>query len=266
MLPVYKAVSFNGIIDKGGRTKPWSVLVDTPNGVKPYVVKMFTSDLVQRQDSVANEVLGNVLAEKFDLPVPSGALIEMDEDFRMKIRDPNVLDIYDRVDERLKFGCELIEGNILFNPAFTKSQAQKMIGLDTLFAFDCLIRNRDRNNGKPNLLVKSNSAYLIDHDLGFEIDNQAFEELRTGKWNENFYRYHIFWNYLKRSRKTTKATSFGEFQEYLRTSDFHSLKPYLTQLSRAGYSSARHEDITQWLALIKKNSTNFVNLLKSFIS
>ena len=150
MLPVYKAISFNQIIDKGGRTKPWSVLVDTGNGLKPYVVKMFPTEMVEANNSVCKEVLGNVLAREFHLPVPKAALIEMDNAFQWTISDPEAQAKFEFVDERVKFGSELIVGNYLFNPAFSKRQASNMIQLDNLFAFDNLIRNRDRGRGKPN--------------------------------------------------------------------------------------------------------------------
>jgi hypothetical protein len=162
MLPVYRAISFDRIIDKGGRTHPWSVLVDTGAGIKPYVVKMFSAYAASQREHVCNEVLGNALARQFDLKVPQAAFIEMDMDFVMTISDFEAQQQFDLADERIKFGSELIEGNYLFNPSFTKGQAAKMVELDSLFAFDNLIRNRDRNNGKPNLLVKGSSAYLYN--------------------------------------------------------------------------------------------------------
>ena len=41
MLPVYQAISYIDTITKGGRTTPWVVMVDTGNGIKPFVVKFF---------------------------------------------------------------------------------------------------------------------------------------------------------------------------------------------------------------------------------
>ncbi|RFM31064.1 HipA family kinase [Chitinophaga silvisoli] len=190
MLPIYPAVSYIRIISQGGRTKPWLVLVNTPNGIKPYVVKMFRSDELEREP-VLNEILGNVLAKEFDLPVPEAALIEMDENFRMSIKDPTALEILDLVDERPKFGSSLIEGNYLFNTSFKKNQTSRMIEIDTLFAFDVLIRNKDRNSFKPNLLVTGNSAILIDHELGFEINENTINQLDALHINNQAFKYHI---------------------------------------------------------------------------
>lgn len=46
MLPVYKAISFQRVLEKGGRTKPWLVLVQTEEKVAPYVVKLFETALI----------------------------------------------------------------------------------------------------------------------------------------------------------------------------------------------------------------------------
>lgn len=265
MLPVYKAILFDKIVDKGGRTNPWSVLVDTGQGLKPYVVKMFPTAMVDTSNSVCKEVLGNVLAREFDLPVPKAALIEMDENFHWTISDQEAQMKYEFVDERLKFGSELIDGNYLFNTAFTKKQAAKMIELDSLFAFDNLIRNRDRGKGKPNLLVKGNSAFLIDHELGFEMDNNTLNNYLNGQWEEHFYTSHIFYNYLKKSRKATKAEYFEEFREHLRTLNVNKLNSYFQQLRREGFGTALQPILNAYLLEMKQNSATFVNLLKLVI-
>ncbi len=265
MLPVYRAISFNGIIEKGGRTKPWSVLVQTSQGVKPFVVKMFDGQLVQNRDSVTNEVLGYALAKEFDLPVPEAALIEMDMDFQMSIHGADGQQAFDHADDRVKFATELIEGNYLFNPAFKKYQAAKMIELDTLYGFDNLIRNPDRGDGRPNLLVKSRSAWLIDHEQAFMIDDDTITQFHSGQWDDRFSRYHICWNYLRHAKKATKKEYFNTFGEYLRTLNVNNLHPYFQQLGNQGFSRDRHLLIKKWLREAKQNSAKFVTLLKSFI-
>jgi hypothetical protein len=115
MLPVYKAISFQRVLEKGGRTKPWIVLVQTDQGIVPYVVKLFEPAFVEERDPVANEVIGNTLAREFGLPVPKAALIDLDEDFVSTIRNPRLLEVLDLRDGRLKFGSELLEGSIRFN-------------------------------------------------------------------------------------------------------------------------------------------------------
>jgi len=68
----------------------------------------------------------------------------------------------------VKFGSELITPHNPFYASLGKEIIESKIEIDSLFAFDNLIRNRDRNNYKPNLLLSRDSAYLLAHELGFE--------------------------------------------------------------------------------------------------
>ncbi|KAA6342312.1 hypothetical protein EZS27_009931 [termite gut metagenome] len=45
-LPIYKAISFNAILDKGGHSKPWVVMVDLEGVPKPYVVKLYKTIVI----------------------------------------------------------------------------------------------------------------------------------------------------------------------------------------------------------------------------
>jgi hypothetical protein len=266
MLPIYKAKVFNGIIEKGGRTRPWSVLVDTGRGAKQIVVKLFTAQLVQTRDAVTNEMLGYALAREFDLPVPQAALIDMDMDFQMTINDGQAQMAFDQADDRLKFGTEVIEGNYLFNPSFTRAQASRMIDVDTLYGFDNLIRNPDRGQARPNLLVMSNSAYLIDHEQAFQLNANTIGECNRHEWDDKFCRHHICWNYLKNARNPVKKEYFNSFEDDLRQLNVTGLNTYFQQLRKEGFSVDRHPLIKDWLRYAKENSTNFVTLLKETIA
>lgn len=266
MLPVYKAISFNKIIEKGGRTKPWLVIVNAGNTPRPYVVKLFETSLIDFKDSVTSEVLGNVLAKEFNLPVPNAALIDFDDDFIDTIKNQGVLEILEARDTRLKFGSELLDGYVQFDSeAFKTADIKQVIDIDNVFAFDNLIRNPDRKNLKPNILIKSNEAYLIDHELGFEINNETINELKTWQWNSKFYNQHIFYNFLRDSITRHKTEYFDEFGEYLRLLNLNILTPYFHQLIQARYSPVNHGIITNYLTQMKQNSANFVYLMRAKI-
>ena len=98
MLPIYQAESFRRVLDKGGRTKPWLILVRTEAGTVPYVVKLFEPNAIADRDAVANEVLGNILAREFQLPVPQAALIEFNDTFLATVSDSSLLDVLERAD------------------------------------------------------------------------------------------------------------------------------------------------------------------------
>lgn len=265
MLPVYKGVSFNRVITKGGRTFPWVILVNAENSLVPYVVKLFETPLIDLRDSVTNEVVGNVLAKEFNLPVPKAALIDLDNDFISTLRDFTLIDRLEQVDQRIKFGTELLEGYYNFDrTAFTLNDVRKTIDIDSVFAFDNLIRNADRNHElKPNILLKSNSAFLIDHELGFEIQPGIVKKMMNWEWDEKFYKYHIFYNFLRNSPLRIKREYFHEFEEYLKYLNVNSLSPYFQQLISYGFSNKKHIVITNYLHEMKQNSSNFVNVMRS---
>lgn len=266
MLPVYKAISFVKVLEKGGRTKPWLVLVHTGQQVRPYVVKLFDSEGIAKRDAVANEVMGNVLAREFQLPVPPAALIEMGPDFAGTIQDPGLLEVLANTDDRVKFGSLQLEGFGRFDPkAVTLAEVRRMVEIDSVFAFDALIRNPDRNHIKPNLLVKQNEAYLIDHELGFEITAGCVKELDDWQWKERFYRYHIFYEHLRNTNHGQKEGYFEEFFEYFRMLDIGVLDGYYKQLANEGFSMWKQDLVIGYLSEMKQKSANFVGLLKGLI-
>ncbi len=267
MLPVYKAHSFERILKKGGRTKPWLVIVNEGNTLVPYVVKMFQPNLIDYMDSVTNEVLGNVLAREFEIKVPSAAFIEMDIDFQMSIRDFEAFEYFDIQDDRLKFGSRLISPAIEYQPnSLSISEIKELTDIDSIFAFDNLIRNKDRTSGKPNFLISDSNGYLIDHELGFQINNQAISELTNLHWDQNLCRYHIFYDYLCSSWKKSKEQFFDLFAEYLRYLNINSLDTYFKQLIQLGYAETKHNIIKEYLNVAKFNSSNFATLMRYIIS
>ena len=67
---------------------------------KPYVVKLFTTDDVDHDNTVAREVFGSVLATEFELPVPQPALVNFSRDFVRTLPEDIRKILYQR-DDRL---------------------------------------------------------------------------------------------------------------------------------------------------------------------
>jgi len=252
---------------QGGRTKPWLILVETDNyGIQPYVMKLFDTINLNARDHVTAEVIGHVLAGEFDFNVPEAAFIEVDEDFLSTIKDDELLRIIEHKDSRLKFASALVNGNQLFNSALEKKDVEKVLDIQTLFAFDNFIRNRDRNNNKPNMLLKADELYLIDHEMGLELDDATIVDFQAGNWDNRFLDYHVCHDYLYNASERAKAKYFGAFEEYLRNVNLNKLAPYFRQLNDLGYSDDRHSMIKDYFEEIKNNSTKFVNLLKQGVN
>lgn len=267
MLPVYRAIAFHDIYSIKNRNKPWLVSVNADGQIKQFVVKLYGNKSIETHDCVCKEVLGNVLAREFDLPVPNAAFIDMGEDFTSTLRDMQVLEELENADYRLKFGTEEQKGVIPFDTSLSCSQAKEIIEIDTVLAFDCFIRNIDRNRANPNLLIKSDKAFLIDHEWGFQIDEKCGGEI-IDNWflPDKFFRYHVFFDYLKHSNKADRQGYFNTFEEYLRTLNINKLNPYFNQLVQLGFSSKNHNLIKSYIEKMKLNSSIFVKILKGIIN
>jgi hypothetical protein len=248
----------------GGRTKPWLILAETDNyGIQPYVMKLFDTINLEARDHVTAEVLGHVLAGEFDFNVPEAAFIEIGEDFLATINDDELLSTIEHKDTRLKFATALVDGNHLFSAGLPKRDVEKVLDIQTLFAFDNFIRNRDRNNNKPNMLIKADELFLIDHEMGLELNSKTLRDFNDGIWESRFMEYHVCYEYLTRASNRAKAGYFETFGEYLRNLNLNKLSSYFKQLNDLGFSTDRHPLIREYMEEIKNNSTKFVNLLKS---
>ena len=264
MLPEYEAIAFRRIIDQGAHTKPWLVEVMTPDQPSPFVVKVYTAAQNRERNSITAEVLGNIAARSFELNVPDAALINFSEDFRMMLNQ-ECQGVLDLADDRIKFGTSYIDRNFQFIPGMSKYRFSKHVDIDTLYAYDNFIRNGDRGERKPNILLTKNDLYLIDHEMAFDIDENTIENFSKGLWEDKFGQYHIAWSYLKKGSKSTKYGYFETFLEYLRLFNTGRLFQYFKQLEHHGYDT-KQEQILPYLDHIKENSGKFVNILRRFLS
>ena len=149
MLPIFDAISLQSILTEGGRTQPWIIYVKVNNSREPYVVKLFTTDEVDNTDALAHEVFCSVLANEFDLSVPEAALIRFNNRF-IQTLPSKVGDLLYTRDNRLKFGCKYKPNAILLKKNLPNNQLNKiLIDIDTIYAFDNLINNKEEAFTKP---------------------------------------------------------------------------------------------------------------------
>ena len=137
-LPIYEAVGSQKILDKGGHSKPWVVLVDMKGSPRPYVVKLYKTIDIEARNKMTAEVLGNLLAREFGLNVPDAAIINFSDDFRLQL-NAECEELLSVLDDRPKFGTEFIEAAFLYNQGFTRKETQDEIDPPTLYAFDYFI-------------------------------------------------------------------------------------------------------------------------------
>lgn len=262
-MQIYKAID---IIDRlpinSGRTQPWVVIAETHAGYKPFVVKLFTTHQVDGAHSVVNEVIGNALARQFDFAVPEMAFIDIPEELVMT-KSPAYQTQFSQADTRLKFATLQLQGVKQAIPELPKTFYTKRIDIDTLYAFDNMIRNADRGQQKTNILVGAKMLHPIDHEMALKPSDIS-TNINALTIEEKFSKYHLLYPYLKRARKTTKLNYFNDFTEYLRILNLNGLNPYFQSLSQEGFSPDTAL-INGWLSQIQQNSTIFVNKLRTSI-
>lgn len=263
-LPIYYATSFNGIILKGGHSKPWVVSVSTKNGLKPFVVKLYRTIDIAARNKMAAEIFGCLLAKEFDLQTPEPAIIEFTEEFRMTLSRESE-EILSLLDERAKFGTEYYEGSFLFAPQIPIDKANEIIPTDTLYAFDYFICNRDRTQRKPNLLIKEGQGILIDHEMALEINEQTISNFNERKW-DNRYKYHLFHSALKNNAPTEKNDYFNEFEFYLQSLNINKYDEIFQQLKELGFTDLKENLIKEYLTLVIRNPKKFITILKDSIT
>ena len=261
MLPKYEAIDFVDVLPENvGHTKPWVVMANTPYGLTPFVTKLYNTPQVDNFHRVTKEIVSNILAQQFDLSVPTCALIEISPDIIANL-PPDAQLQYDDADPRPKFATVQISNASNAFPEMSKLQYQKRIQLDTLYAFDNLIRNHDRGTKKTNLLINPSDAFLIDHELTFCEQDIVDIDITQVQLEDRFTKHHLFFRYLKRSHKQFRQNFFNEFSLYLNNISTIALAPYFNQLVNEGFNDYS-QPIINWLAHVRQNSNTFVDKLK----
>jgi hypothetical protein len=257
---IYKAVRFERIL-KEGSTLPWAVeVVVEDENLQSFVVKVFKRETLAQYNAVAHEFIANELAQLLDLNVPEKAWVEFDDNFITQLPD----ELKDKVasnfiDKRLKFGTVYIDN------ATTFSLTEHFSALETweyedIYAFDNLIFNGDRHSIKPNILLKKDEYYLIDHELSFMGFSQksitSIETLHT----KFPYQKHIFYSILQQQKDKNRL--FETFEESLRNLRIRNLEKTFPVLEAQGYAYAHQSNFLNYLRHVKANSRNFVTTLR----
>ncbi len=209
-------------------------------------------------------IIGNILAKEFGLSAPKAAFIDFTEEFKFTLNVPEQQQLAIKDDSRLKFGTEYCEGAIRYQEGTYKTTLNKFIEIDTLYAFDMMIRNSDRGAAKPNLLLANDAGLIIDHELCLKLGADTISTLEGNRLGLDSNSSHICHHFLKKSKIASKRNYFDTFEEYLRVFNPNILQPYFSQLNAYHYNPDI-ESYNEYFAYIKNNSRKFVNILKTSI-
>lgn len=265
LLPTIRITEFLDETLKGGTTRPMLVVGEDGN---KYVLKIFSKkDAAQRSYTVA-EVIANLLAKQFDLNVPQGVYMKVDEMLlkSIELAQPDIHKILSEKElKNILFGSLYFEGYAIYSP----TNKDKLLDLDefeSILAFDMLIVNDDRRTVKPNILRGPNHYLLIDHEKTFEGLTVTLSNYQNAIMPHHF-KDHLFYNKLKKANKKEPNTvKFETFEEYFRSLRLDSIKENVQFLIKDGYDS---DECQRWIAYLeyqKENYRTFVSLLKTKIS
>lgn len=233
MIPLYQALTFEQIIEKGGRNKPWVVSVDTPVGIEAYVVKLFSERDMQNQNALCKEVYGATFARELGLNTPDFCLVEFSDTFYSSL-SPDLQETFNERHHRYAFGSKYLEGAPTYSASHHYSELSDY-DIETIYAFDVAIMNVDRRIKKPNILFYDKEAYLIDHELSLTIPQNHIPE----KLLEVFpYKKHIFHSVLRdRMNRAREKPTFDTFMEIFRRSRPDSIMDNAEILRQLGYDT-----------------------------
>lgn len=107
------------------------------------------------------EALVALIARQLDLPVPTPAIVELDDGFGNAEPDPEIQDIL-RGSVGANFGLEFLPGALPFDPAVDSELVSAEFAADVVW-LDAYLTNVDRTARNTNLLVSGQRLWLIDH-------------------------------------------------------------------------------------------------------
>lgn len=268
-MQIYEAISFQEVINAGGSTYPWRVMViDEQQQIRSFLAKIFTERQLLQQHAIAKELFGNILASEFELPVPKAGLINFSEIFiKYQLNDKEKKTLQTKA-KGYKFGCEWVNGMHIVDANNLKSHF-KEYDLATIFAFDNFVLNLDRGGyrNKPNLLLNDDDFLLIDHEQIFHFAddvttsyNAVITDFRNDVWQYQAEK-HLLYPFLKNLTPRVKQDIFGTFWHYLKGLNVDVLDKAELFLTENDISVGNDLLIKEYMTEIKAKPDKFCDLL-----
>ena len=259
MVPIVEAQTFIKVME-GGTTLPWLVICQSDTGPKPYVVKLYKVNFTEQNEVIFRELVCSHLADQFDLATPETVLVQMSPEFLNTLPTQQLVQ-YRQTTEGLKLGTAYIEPPYVnYSPALA-IEFLKPFDVASVFAFDQCILNKDRREGKPNLLLKENDVYLIDHEICLEGLDVGLKQFKMGLLPHQAFD-HLFLNVLQKLPPNEKQSCFDTFFEYLEKAvNFDGIKQISFHLEDHSITCHSTDKIYDYLCALKINAASIRNAL-----
>jgi hypothetical protein len=165
-----------------------------------YVVKL-SGAMDTRNRGPASELVASCLAEHFRILRPEPAAVELHPDLMVWLskQKPELAQVL-RTSGGLNFRSKFLTD--ASNWPVGKSVPDGMLPAAAhIFAFDCLISNDDRRRDNPNVLVRGDDIFVIDHEAGFSFMYLVAGGSRPWEIRHlNALRNHVFFYQLRRQQ------------------------------------------------------------------
>jgi hypothetical protein len=153
-----------------GRSRPavFACIDSDGNPAGDYVVKLCAAmDTGTR--AAANELLASLLAEHLGLLQPQSAIVQIHPDLVpwLAAQRPDFAAVI-RGSTGLNFGSKFLT-DVATWPTGRPLPEAMLSTAAQVFAFDALISNDDRRYSNPNVLVRGDDIFVIDHEAAFSF-------------------------------------------------------------------------------------------------
>src|ERR1700730_2171320 len=129
------------------------------DGAGTFVVKFRGAG--QGPKALVAEALVALIGLAVDLPIPTPAIVDLDEGFGRSEPDPEIQDLL-RGSVGANFGLEYLPGALAFDPSVDGALLTPELAADIVW-LDAFVTNVDRTPRNTNLLVSDQHIWLIDH-------------------------------------------------------------------------------------------------------
>lgn len=160
-------------VAESGRTEPLRVAVETADGVEHDVIMKASANRETTVESLANEMLGSLLASDLGLPVTEPLFIDLDAAFIAAIA-------HDHIRDRLQQSSSVAFASVVAGQQWRRWMSSDKLIADQIgmalgiVGFDAFVANSDRSPNNPNLLVRDLEWRLIDHEGAFGFRMKLF--------------------------------------------------------------------------------------------
>jgi hypothetical protein len=199
MLPRLMAVHLHRFLSSG-RSKPavFGCIDAHGNPAGDYVVK-FCAALDTGTRAAANELIASQLADHLGLLQPQAAVIQIHPDLvRLLIAQRPDFATVIRGSTGLNFGSKFLT-DVATWPTGRPLPEAMLFNATQVFAFDALISNDDRRYTNPNVLIRGDDIFVIDHEAAFSFLYLVSTE--EASWEVKYRRsltQHVFYFQLRR--------------------------------------------------------------------